>query len=231
MSEEYEPLIESPTATAPVSATTLGVLRVLTLEDPTAIAAHGRTIEDRFPTIGTQSACIPNHPNGIPTEAAEPEALPDIRSLARDMAPEVDALLISCALDPAIEELQHELDVPVIGAGRSVATVALSMGEQIGALGLEGGIPSIIKDRIGDHLHATEVINGAETTNYLTTETGQEAIIVGAQRLEDAGCDVLAPSCTGLTTSNVLPEIAERTSLTIVDPVLAMAGVALSRWG
>ncbi|WP_236639708.1 aspartate/glutamate racemase family protein [Salinigranum halophilum] len=204
----------------------LGVLRVLTLENETDVALHGRVIEKHFPHVSTRSRCIPNHPNGIPSAEAEVDALPYILELGTEMGAQVDALAISCALDPGVSKLDERLDVPVIGAGASVAGSALARGRNVGTLGLEDGTPSVIKDILGDYLQATETVKGAETTNYLTTPEGRAATGDAITRLIEAGCDVVAPSCTGLTTSGVLTNVQRRADIPIVDPVVAMGAMA-----
>lgn len=204
----------------------MGVLRVLTLDDPEAVSLHGRTIERHFPHVTTRSECIPDHPEGIPTAEAEAEALPYVEELGRELAADVDVLAISCALDPGVDRLDDELDVPVVGAGASVAAAALARGENVGTLGLEGGVPPNVRDLLGDRLRASEVIEGAETTNFLTTGEGRREIRATVERLADAGCDVVAPSCTGLTTSGVLADLRESLEIPVVDPVLAMGAMA-----
>lgn len=203
----------------------MGVLRVLTLEDPDQVSLHGRTIEQHFPHISTHSECISDHPEGIPTVEAEVEALPYVEELGRKMAADVDVLTISCALDPGVTELDEALDVPVIGAGASVAATALARGEKVGTLGLEDGTPPNVQSVLGDRLQASEVVAGAETTNFLMTDEGQDAIRAAVSRLAEAGCDVVAPSCTGITTSGVLAGVRESLEIPVVDPVLAMAAM------
>lgn len=203
----------------------MGVLRVLTLENPEEVSLHGRIIERHFPNVSTRSQCIPDHPDGIPTVEAEGEAVPYVEELGREMAGDVDVLTISCALDPAVSSLDDELDVPVVGAGASVAVAALARGEKVGTLGLENGAAPNVRDLLGTRLHAGEVVEGAETTNFLTTEAGRDEIRAAVERLADAGCDVVAPSCTGLTTSGVLADLRETLEIPVVDPVLAMAAM------
>lgn len=203
----------------------MGVLRVLTLEDPEEVSLHGRVIERHYPGIATESRCIPDHPEGIPSVEAEAEALPYVRRLGREMAADVDVLTISCALDPAVSALDAELAVPVVGAGASVAGAALARGEKVGTLGLESGTPPNVRELLGDRLAAEESVEGAETTNFLTTGEGRAAIRAAVERLADAGCDVVAPSCTGLTTSGALVDLGESLDIPVVDPVLAMAAM------
>ncbi len=204
----------------------MGVLRVLTLDDPAAVSHHGRVIERHFPHVDTTSRCIPDHPEGIPDVGSEAEALPYVEELGREMATDVDVLGVSCALDPAVDSLDAELDVPVVGAGASVAAAALARGQQVGTLGLESGAPPNVGELLGDRLQASEVVVGAETTNFLTTADGRDAIRTSVERLADAGCDVVAPSCTGLTTSGVLAELGDSLEIPVVDPVVAMAAMA-----
>ena len=203
----------------------MGVLRVLTLEDPQEVSLHGRVIEEHFPNMSTTSRCIPDHPEGVPTVDAEAEALPYVERLGHEMAGDVDVLTISCALDPAVAALDDQLDVPVVGAGASVAAAALARGKRVGTLGLEDGAPPNVRALLDSRLQAEEVVEGAETTTFLTTDAGRDEIRSAVERLAGAGCDVVAPSCTGLTTSGVLADLRETLEIPVVDPVLAMAAM------
>ncbi|WP_135827657.1 aspartate/glutamate racemase family protein [Halorussus halobius] len=203
----------------------MGVLRVLTLDDPEDVSHHGRVIERHFPGVDTTSRCIPDHPDGIPDVESEADAVPYVEELGREMAADVDVLGVSCALDPAVDSLDADLDVPVVGAGASVAAAALARGDRVGTLGLESGTPPNVADLLGDRLAASETVVGADTTNFLTTDGGRKAIRASVERLADAGCDVVAPSCTGLTTSGVLADLGDSLEIPVVDPVVAMAAV------
>ena len=204
---------------------TVGVLRVLT-QDPEATAVHGSIIEERYPQLETVSRCIDDHPDGIPTVEAERAALPYVKSLAREMADQVDTLAISCALDPAVESLQKELSIPVIGAGRAVSHAALSLGDKVGTIGLEAGDPPIVTETLGASHHASRQVQGAETTNFLTTDDGRSAIEATANALVEDGCTVIAPVCTGITTSGVVPSLRESIEVPVVDPVESMGALA-----
>ena len=203
----------------------MGVLRVLTLDDPEDVSHHGRVIERNFPHVETTSRCIPDHPDGIPDIESEAEALPYVEELGREMADDVDVLGVSCALDPAVDSLDADLDVPVVGAGASVAAAALARGDRVGTLGLESGTAPNVEELLSDRLESSEVVVGAETTNFLTTDGGRKAIRASVERLADAGCDVVAPSCTGMTTSGALAELNDLLEIPVIDPVLAMAAM------
>lgn len=203
----------------------MGVLRVLTTDDRSVLEAHGQIIEAHLSQVTTISRCISDHPDGIPSEAAEAAAKPHIIELATEMADGVDILLVSCALDPAVDQLHSLLSIPVVGAGHSTASMAKAVGTRVGTLSIEDGVAPVISETLDDVHHANERVEDAETTNFLTTPAGREAIRDAVDRLEATGCDVVAPSCTGLTSSGILPELNAATSMTIVDPVLAMGTV------
>lgn len=105
-------------------ATTAGVIRVLTTQDPELLAAHGRILEQEY-GLSTVNRCIPDQPKGIYDDESERIAIPKIIRLARELASEgVDAIVVSCAADPAVADLRSELQIPVIGAGSALAAVA-----------------------------------------------------------------------------------------------------------
>ncbi len=120
---------------------TVGVIRVLTTDDPQLLAAHGRILERDF-GLATLNRCIPDQPQGIYDDESERIAVPKILRLGRELAKEgVDAIVISCAADPGVTDLRRELSIPVIGAGSSVSAVALGLAERIGILNLTEGAP------------------------------------------------------------------------------------------
>lgn len=205
----------------------LGVIRVLTQDSHEKTALHGRWIEQHYPSIKTTSDCIPEHPNGIPDAETETEAIPYIIDLAQDLSEDVDAIAISCAADPAVDSLQDDLSIPVIGAGECVARASANLGSNVGTLSLEGGTMSNIEETLGGYHHSAQNVDGAETTNYLTTDEGREAVRAAATSLVDGGCDVIAPVCTGMTTAGVLPSLNDSLVVPVLDPVLAMASTAV----
>ena len=95
---------------------TAAVIRVVTLEDPGLLRLHGELMEAAFPGLHTVSVCIPDQPRGVCSPETEAAAVPKILEIARKLRG-VDALVVSCCGDPAVEELRRELDIPVIGAG------------------------------------------------------------------------------------------------------------------
>lgn len=93
-------------------------------------------------------------------------------------------LLVSCALDPAVDQLRSSLRIPVVGAGHSTASVAKAVGTRVGTLSIEGGVAPVISETLGDAHHASERVEGARTTNFLTSLAGREAIRDAVDRLD-----------------------------------------------
>ncbi|RLG11859.1 MAG: hydantoin racemase, partial [Thaumarchaeota archaeon] len=86
----------------------VGVIRVITLEDRGLIERHGRIMEKAYPDIETLSICIEDQPKGIFDESSEKIAAPKIVEAGRRLLEEgVDAIFVSCAADPAVEDLRR----------------------------------------------------------------------------------------------------------------------------
>ena len=86
---------------------TAAVIRVVTLEDPGLLRLHGELMEAAFPGLHTVSVCIPDQPRGVCSPETEAAAVPKILEIARKLRG-VDALVVSCCGDPAVEELRRE---------------------------------------------------------------------------------------------------------------------------
>ena len=43
----------------------VGLIRVLTCEDPEVLYSHQRQIMEKFPTLDVETKCIPDQPEGI----------------------------------------------------------------------------------------------------------------------------------------------------------------------
>lgn len=213
-------------------ATTVGVIRVLTTDDPDLLAAHGRIIEQEF-GLCTVNRCIPDQPRGIYDEETERQAVPKIIRLARDVVAEgVDAIVVSCAADPAVSELRAELTVPVIGAGSAVAAVATSLADRIGILNLTEKAPGPVRALLGGRLVGEASPEGVKNTLDLMTGWGRDAAFEAARGLWDAGAGALVLACTGYATIGMADLLRARMGILAVDPVRAaglMAWYALGR--
>ena len=205
----------------------IGLIRVLTTEDMTLLNCHGKIIMEAFPSLHVKSACIPDQHEGIHDDATEKEAVPKIIALARAMEKRgSDAIIVSCAGDPAVEMLQQMLSIPVIGAGSAAAAVAGACGKKVGVIGLTAEAPLPIRRILGDLFVANLVPEGVFTTLDLLRPEGKAATMAAARTLSDAGAELFLLACTGMSTIGVAEDIRHAISMPVVDPVRAEASLA-----
>ncbi|MFI1851152.1 aspartate/glutamate racemase family protein [Streptomyces sp. NPDC020480] len=205
----------------------IGVIRVLTSDDASTVAAHGRVIEERY-GIPAVSRCIPGQPHGIHDDESERRAEPKIVALARELAADgAGTLVISCAADPALERTREAVDVPVIGAGSAAAAVALGLGSRVGVLGIRDEAPPAVRAVLGERFAGEERPRGVHRTTDLQAPEGPAAVLEAAARLVEARADTLLLACTGLNTIGIRPLLEDRLGVPVVDPVLA-AGLMAS---
>lgn len=112
----------------------IGIIRVFSTDDQKVLNAHGNKIEALY-GFECINRAIGNQEKGIFDNESEELAIPKIIELAKVFENEgVKAIAISCAADPALEEVRKILKIPVIGAGSSAAHLAKSISINIGVL-------------------------------------------------------------------------------------------------
>ena len=183
-----------------------GLIRVITLPDAEAAGIHGRLIMEMFPNMTVETKCIPDQPDGLHSVESKNAAIPKIIEVAQSFK-DIDVLIVSCADDPAVPELKNIVNVPVIGAGSSVAAIARRFGTKA--------------EILGDDLINLGKPDGVETTLDLVTEPGFKAVEKLAMRLKGYGAGAIALACTGMSTAGVAKPLAKKTGLPVIDPVTA----------
>lgn len=205
----------------------VGLIRVITLDDPEALCAHERVIESLYPGIAVESACIPDQPEGIHSPEQTAEAIPKIVELARTRFADKDMILVSCAEDPGVEEIRAALPgMPVTGGGECAVAAALRYGARVGVLGIVDYPPKAYQRLLGDRLVGNFRPEGVHCTLDLQTPEGHAAVLETARAMADASCEVIALGCTGLGTIGVASELERLTGLPVIDPVVAMGAFA-----
>ena len=204
----------------------VGIIRVVTLTDQEIMNRHGKLLESLFPDFTTVTECIPNQPNGIHNEETETTAIPKIIALGKKMAKRVQALIISCAADPAVEDLRKVLSIPVIGAGSAAVGVGIALGSRIGVLNLNEETPRVISSLLGKMLIGATSPEGVNTTIDLMTPVGKTAAVKAANRLGQIGADAIVMACTGYATISLAPVLRKESKIPIVDPIEASGLVA-----
>uniref|UniRef100_A0A7C5TGE5 Hydantoin racemase n=1 Tax=Ignisphaera aggregans TaxID=334771 RepID=A0A7C5TGE5_9CREN len=204
----------------------IGLIRVVTLTSEDLLNRHGKIIEELFPELRVISRCIWDQPKGIYDRESEEIAKPKILKLAKEFEESgVEAVIVSCAADPAVDEARKMLKIPVIGAGSAAAGLALTYGKRIGVLNLTEETPEVIKRILGEHLVVEDRPTGVKNTLDLMTEWGKKAAEESLKRLLKRNIDVIVLGCTGYSTIGFAKIAEEISGIPVIDPVIA-SGIA-----
>jgi allantoin racemase len=199
----------------------IGVIRVFTTEQEEILEQHGKVITKSY-DVPTITKCIPDQPLGIYNGETEVLAVPKIVELGRKMEQEGSSVLvISCAADPAIDELRKEVSIPVIGAGSAAALMALAIGEPVGVLGITDTPPQVIKNLLGNLFVGNMRPEGVTNTTELMTPTGRQKGLEAAKLLVDQGAKVILFACTGFSTIGLADILRDELNVPIIDAVEA----------
>lgn len=180
----------------------VGIIRVLTTTDEDVLLAHEKKLGKMFPQFELKTRCIEDQYEGIHDDETLNIAVPKILMLAKEWEKDLDGLIISCAGDPAVDILTHELKIPVVGGGKSTAVLSLAGSGKVGIIGIEDAPPKNYTDILKDKLLSYQKPRGVVSTNDLQTDEGKQETINSARHLIELGADTIAFACTGLTTSN-----------------------------
>lgn len=205
----------------------VGIIRALTTTDRRLLNSHGKLLRDTF-GFDVTTRCIPDQPSGVYDADSLQRAVPKVVDLALDMAPDVDALVISCAADPGLPEVRALLDIPVIGAGSAAAASALAFGGRVGVLGLKHSVPGPISDALGDRMLLIDGPDSVETPDGFLLPTGIFDALAAAHMLADAGADVILEASAGLTSIGMTDVLRRRLGIPVIDPVTAAGSVLIS---
>ncbi|MFA1820849.1 aspartate/glutamate racemase family protein [Virgibacillus oceani] len=209
----------------------LGIIRVLSTENLHILREHGRKMENDF-QIQTVSRCIEDQPYGIYDSASEKIATPKIVKLARKMADEdaVDAITISCAADPALEEVRRAVYIPVFGAGVCGAYAASMVGSHVAVIGIAEEVPPAMKEALGNKFHSYSFSEHVRKTTDLSKLGAKVALCLKAEEAVKQGADVILFACTGFSTIHLKEYLRDKLSVPAVDLVEAQAvGYSLLR--
>lgn len=204
----------------------VGLIRVVSFEDEDLLNLHGLMIEKHYPNLEVLSRSIEDQPYGIHDDETEKLAVPKIIELARNWK-DIDALIISCAGDPAVKELRELLNIPVIGAGESTALLAQRYGNTFGTLGITEEIPRAYVEVLGSNIVGTCDVEGVTSTLDLMNEEGRQKVIKKAMELKELGAEVIALACTGMATIGIAKELEQVCEISVIDPVMAEGLITL----
>lgn len=202
----------------------LGIIRVLTTSDKDILFEHSRQMKERF-NIQAKSACIPDQPNGVYDMESEKIAVTKIVHLAKEMAEDEDihAVTISCASDPAIEQVRKEINLPVFGAGECGAYAASIVGNRVGVIGIKEAPPLPVKRALGDKFFSYSYSRNRRKTTDLLMDGAKEDLRSVVEELVDQGADVILFACTGFSTIGLKDYLVQSIQVPIIDLVDAQA--------
>jgi len=210
----------------------IGIIRVLSTSNEDLLNSHARLLQEflQDPKLTVVSRCIDGHPKGLWSEEELRVGSPKVVRLGQQMVEEdgVAALVVSCAADPGVPELQKTVSIPVIGAGSAAAAMARTLGRPVGALGITPWVLPPIGEMLGPRLVAWETPEGVRATTDLMSQEGKEGFIQAGERLRQKGAEVILLACTGFSTIRLAPFLREHFGLPVIDPVLSAGILAWS---
>lgn len=194
----------------------VGLIRVLTTDNKDILLSHERIIRNKF-NLDIETKCIKDQFDGINSKKLFDEAVIKIIELAEEFK-DKDIITISCADDPALEELKELYpNKTIIGAGKSTLSLALNYSNKIGVLGITDYLPRAYipyKDNI-----VLARPKGVRST--LDLINNKESAIEEAIKLREKGVGVIALACTGFSTIGLVKTLEANAKIPVIDPVIA----------
>ena len=201
----------------------VGIIRVISLENKAEQEAHARLITESYPSLRTSTEAIEGFPYGLYNDELTAKAVPAILRAAEKLVSQVDALAVSCAEDPGVDELRNRYQIPVVGAGSALAWACQALGKKFGVLTITQNLPRPLQTILGNHSITWRQVRNVGKTTDLTN--ARESVIEASATLIDGGCEAIALGCTGLSSVGAGAFLAEQLGVPVLDPVLAMGAL------
>lgn len=131
-----------------------------------------------------------------------------------------DAVVVDCALDPALPALREAVGIPVVGAGQSAFALAITLGDRFSILSpLKSLVPAYHR-RIREYglnfaLASVRCLD-FEILDLLSPAASDAFVREGEAAIREDGAEVIVLGCTGM--SPAIPKLQERFDVPIVDP-------------
>lgn len=203
----------------------IGIIRVFSTNNQKVLNAHGNRIESLY-GFECINRAIGDQDKGIFDKESEELATPKIIKLAKEFENEgVKAIAISCAADPALEEVRRLLKIPVVGAGSSAAHLAKSISTNIGVLTIANEVPATIVEILGTSLVSWKKPDGINNTADLLGYKAIEKSLDAAKQLIEDGADTILFACTGYITIGFEKILKDHLDVEVIDPVAAEGNV------
>ncbi len=172
-------------------------------------------------------------PSSIETAAEEVIAAAEVLQLVRDHRG-VDAYLIACFSDPAVEAARELTDAPVVGIGESAYRAVLMLARRFAVITtLPRGVPDIEDGMasLGVRHKCVGVLSLGIPVSEQGGEFGEtnEAIVAAGQRaVQDLGAEALVLACGGMAQVEAI--VRERVGVPATNGVAFGALLAHALW-
>lgn len=198
----------------------VAIIRVVTLEDQDLINKHAEILSRHYPEFEIETFCISEQDNGIYNQQTHLESIPKIIELVENIKDEFDGIFISCAADPAVEELKQRLNIAVEGAGKASALFSQNFGDKIAVLGMGNYRLSVIEEQLGDKLIEYKFLEGIENTHGFAQADSRNIIKKAVLELQYKGADAVLFACTGMGAVEIAAELNKELSVPVIDPII-----------
>ncbi|MEZ7173232.1 aspartate/glutamate racemase family protein [Sporosarcina sp. OR05] len=204
----------------------LGIIRVLTTDDDNVLLEHGKRMWETH-QVKTITKCIKDQPNGIYDDESETIAIPKIIALADEFMQrgDIDAITISCAADPGLDELRALTDFPILGAGACGVMAACLIGQRVAVIGITDQVLLTIEKGLEDRFHSYRFDPTLRKTTDLVSPDAKEKLLAVARDAIADGADVILFACTGFSTIRLKDYLVTHIDIPVIDLVEAQAKV------
>jgi Asp/Glu/hydantoin racemase len=198
----------------------VALIRVVTLTDEDLLNKHAEILSRNYSGFEIETFCISEQNNGIYNEETHLKSIPKIIELAENIADNFDGIFISCAADPAVEELKKNLNIAVEGAGRASAIFSQNFGDKIAVLGMGNYRLSVIEDQLADKLFEYKFLEEIKNTHDFSKEDSRNIIKEAVLELQNKGADAVLMACTGIGAMEIAVELNKELSIPVIDPII-----------
>ena len=180
-----------------------------------------------------QALTAPRGPHSIETAAEEVIAAAEVLELVRGTR-DVDAYLIACFSDPAVEAARELTDVPVVGIGEAAYRAVLMLARRFAVITtLPRGVPDIENGMV--RLGVRNECVGVLSLGIPVAEQGGEfgdtndAIVAAGQHaVQNLGAEALVLACGGMAQAEAI--VRERVGVPATNGVAFGALLAHALW-
>ena len=174
------------------------------------------------PETEVEVASVHKGPTSIETFHDAVYAGPEILRLVRERHEEVDAIMVNCFADPAVDAAREITNKVVLGPAETSMSVALHLGAKFSVVSVlpntpywvgwqarKEGIESRLASAIGVDIPVLEIDKTAEATV-------NEIVKAAELATKRDGAEVIVLGCTGMV--SVAQAVRERLSVPLVEP-------------